>query len=197
MGGDNKYRGFSRSTWKQMIRRCTDPNCPDFKWYGERGISVYKLWREDFRAFVDDLYSEIGERPPGMQLDRKDNSKGYEPGNVRWVTSKTNNNNRRSNKLITWRGHTRTASEWSDHLQIKGLTRQQIANRINRGWSPEKVFTTPVSSRVRILYIRGIGRSVTEWAGISKVKRTTISERLRKGMAPEFAVFGPKGFREE
>jgi hypothetical protein len=75
-------------TWKNMRQRCRNPNRPDFKNYGGRGI-------EDrypgFEAFATDL----GKKPPGTTLDRKDNDGHYEKGNCRWATRSQQNRNRR------------------------------------------------------------------------------------------------------
>jgi hypothetical protein len=66
-----------------MLQRCTNPRNPNFKHYGERGISVCAHWHT-FANFLAD----VGLRP-GRQfsLDRyPDNDGNYEPGNVRWAT---------------------------------------------------------------------------------------------------------------
>lgn len=81
--------------WCRMIQRCENESSPDYKRYGGRGIRVYSGWRRDFMAF----YSHIGPRPSALySIDRKDNNRGYEPGNVRWATPKQQANNRRPAK---------------------------------------------------------------------------------------------------
>src|SRR5690242_5139567 len=71
------------SVWKAIRARCHNPSHGSFERYGGRGISVCEEWRDSFAAFRD----HIGPRPSAAhQIDRIDNSRGYEPGNVRWVT---------------------------------------------------------------------------------------------------------------
>ncbi len=59
--------------------RCTNPKASEWKHYGGRGIEFRFTSFEQFLA-------EIGPRPPGLSLDRKENNGHYEPGNVRWAT---------------------------------------------------------------------------------------------------------------
>ncbi len=77
-------------SWQAMIGRCTNPKHIAYPWYGARGITVCKRWRT-FANFLADM----GERPKGTTLDRKDNEKGYEPGNCRWATRIQQDANRR------------------------------------------------------------------------------------------------------
>ena len=76
-------------------QRCTNPKDKGWKNYGGRGI---KFLFSSFEKF----YKELGCRPKGKSLDRKNNNGNYEPGNVRWATSKQQANNRRSLKGKPW-----------------------------------------------------------------------------------------------
>jgi hypothetical protein len=75
--------------WASAKQRTTNPNNKDWKYYGGRGLKF------GFPRFMD-FIADVGFRPhPKAQLDRKNNSKGYVRGNLRWVHSLTNNLNRR------------------------------------------------------------------------------------------------------
>jgi hypothetical protein len=76
--------------WINMIQRCADQTHKQWNDYGGRGIKVCRRWHK-FENFLSDM----GPRPLGLFLDRKDNDKGYWKHNCRWVTPKTSANNRR------------------------------------------------------------------------------------------------------
>lgn len=74
-----------------MIQRCEDPEHGSYKYYGARGISVCARWRENFKAFLEDM----GDKPKGKTLDRIDNDGNYESDNCRWATFTEQSNNKR------------------------------------------------------------------------------------------------------
>lgn len=81
--------------WQQIKARCLNPNHRAYADYGGRGITVHETWVNDFVAFLD----HVGPRPSRRHsLDRIDNNRGYEPGNVRWASPKRQNNNRRPHR---------------------------------------------------------------------------------------------------
>lgn len=122
--------------WSMMLDRCYNPKNKSFKNYGGRGIRVCDRWF-DVRAYVADLPEGYFE---GAELDRIDNDRNYEPGNVHWVTSLANNGNRRSSKNITFNGKTQNLVRWSEEV---GVAYRTLRFRIKNGWSIEAALTTP------------------------------------------------------
>jgi hypothetical protein len=77
--------------WENMVQRCTNPKASKYHMYGGAGVTLYPEWKSNFRTFI----AHIGERPSAAySIDRIDNSRGYEPGNVRWATSVLQSSNR-------------------------------------------------------------------------------------------------------
>jgi hypothetical protein len=132
--------GMSKSSeyriWQLMIERCRTPNNPAYPRYGGRGIFVCERWLESFENF----YADMGPRPPGLQLDRENNDKGYSKNNCRWTTYKINNSNRRDTIRITFGGKTMCLKDWARELGLEYLT---LYSRIKRGWPVEKALTEP------------------------------------------------------
>ena len=142
-----KSRSRTYRSWAMMLQRCTNPNYTDFPKYGGAGITVSKEWSESFEAFLSDL----GERPIGKSLDRINGSLGYFKGNCRWATSREQNQNLKSNQLITFRGETKCIAEW---VRAIGLPCSTIKNRLNRGWTAEETLAIPSANHFPIKVIR-------------------------------------------
>ena len=84
---------YYRSCYQMIRQRCENPKCRAYPDYGGRGITCY--WT-DFSSFKDYILTHLGERPDGLSLDRWDNDKGYQPGNLRWATKSMQSANQRS-----------------------------------------------------------------------------------------------------
>lgn len=119
------YRVWSR------IKNCTtNPNHPDFKWYGAKGVKVCEQWHRDFAVFYDWAINS-GYRQ-GLTIDRINVDGNYEPSNCRWVTIQEQSHNRTDNVKITHEGQTHTLARWSELTGIKVGT---ITSRYHKGWS--------------------------------------------------------------
>lgn len=124
-----------------MKTRCINPKAINYPHYGGRGVKVCERWLHSFENFLADM----GPAPSNKHtLDRFPNQEGdYEPGNCRWATHKTQNNNRRGNRLLTFQGKTQTVAQWADDIGINSST---LYHRLYRGMSVEMALT------------RGVGR---------------------------------------
>lgn len=83
-----------RIAWMNMKQRCYNPHKSGYSNYGGRGIRVCKHWLNSFDNFLKDM----GKRPEGTTLDRRDNDKGYSKSNCYWATPKEQANNRRKRR---------------------------------------------------------------------------------------------------
>lgn len=93
---DPKY--VVRMCWASIKARCNNPENKSYHNYGGRGIEVCGEWLNDFDAF----YAHIGDKPSSRHsIDRIDNDRGYEPGNVRWADWSTQLYNRRKHRRNT------------------------------------------------------------------------------------------------
>jgi hypothetical protein len=123
---------FSRSVeykiWIDMKARCLNPRHGSYSDYGGRGITVCPEWTNDFQPFLD----HIGRRPTSRHsLDRIDNSRGYEPGNVKWSTRREQALNTRANHLVTFNGVRKPLLLWAEQV---GLLPACLYHRLHVGW---------------------------------------------------------------
>jgi hypothetical protein len=124
--------------WRQAKQRCLNPNDKAFPHYGARGITFHPPWQKDFPAFLE----HVGPRPSkDHELDRIDNNRGYEPGNLRWTSRKTQTQNRRGAWYVDYRGEMRHIA---DLAREHGLKQNTVRERLRRGWDIEKALNTPL-----------------------------------------------------
>ena len=133
-----------------MKHRCYNAKCKGYKNYGGREILVCSEWLDSERVNIGGhnnpskgflafkQWALANGYKDNLSLDRIDNNKGYSPENCRWVTAKTQNNNRRNNISITYRGVTKTLHQWSEELHISYTKLFQRLNKLH--WSVERAF---------------------------------------------------------
>lgn len=126
--------------WRGMRNRCLNKNADQYKYYGDRGISVCDSWR-DFKNF----YRDMGDVPKSLSLDRINNNGNYCKENCKWSTRSEQQRNKTNNITLTYNGETKLAIEWAEQL---GIRQETLKSRINLGWSDLDVLTRTVKHKV-------------------------------------------------
>lgn len=173
------------STWANMMQRCFNPNIPEFKHYGGRGISVCDRWRYSFL----DFYSDMGPRPNAKySIERIDVNGNYEPSNCKWADFKEQANNKRNNLRVAYSGRMLTISELVETTGT-AISESTVRVRLKNGWSVDDAISVPT---VQKYFYRGKEFSLNELAKEVNMKFITLYDRLVKnGMSVEEAVSKP------
>lgn len=124
--------------WTGMKNRTSPNQKASFKNYSGRGITLCDEWKE-FMPFYN--WAMNNGYKDTLSIDRIDVNGNYEPSNCRWATFETQQNNKRTNRYISYNGETHTMSEWN---KIKKFPYRLLNNRLKYGWSIERALTTPV-----------------------------------------------------
>jgi len=93
---DDTHRTRLLNRLSSAISRCHNPANVMYKHYGLRGIKVCAEWRDDRTAFLVYAQTIPGWDNPSLDMDRYDNNRGYEPGNIRFATKSQNAANKRA-----------------------------------------------------------------------------------------------------
>ena len=119
-GSAHRTHGLSKeaiyAVWCDMRHRCSNPQHHGYKYYGGRGISVCKEWRDSFIAFYKWAISSGYAK--GLTIERKDVNGNYCPENCTWITMKEQRRNRRDVELYDGK----TQSEWARELGLSRVT---------------------------------------------------------------------------
>lgn len=113
-----------RKVWSRMKRRCLNPNDPGYQWYGSRGITICDEWMESSEPFIK--WAVHNGWSPELEIDRRDNDRGYSPENCRWVNKSINAQNRRKRKgaVSKYIGVSKVGDHWQAFIQRDGKRRR-------------------------------------------------------------------------
>ncbi len=140
--GKQRHRSREYIAWSNMVQRCTNPNSSSYAMYGARGVKVCGRWLKSFCDFVAD----VGLSPSSIhQIDRIKVSGNYEPGNVKWSTPKEQARNRRTSRLLTHNGETKTIAEWAE---VSGVPYKTLfARLVYCKWPAEKALIPAIVAK--------------------------------------------------
>lgn len=127
--------------WNSMKQRCYNPNDSVYKWYGGKGVSICKEWKDSFVEFQK--WSYANGYKEGLSIERVNSNGNYEPSNCEWITRSENStrSNIEMSRMYKFNDEEMSLKDWSEKLGIKYKT---LHKRLTDGWSIEKAFMTKV-----------------------------------------------------
>lgn len=144
LGSLRRSHGASKSRlhniWKNMRKRCMNPNDPGFPNYGGRGISICDEWSE-FSVFqewaLNAGYKET------LSIERLDVNAGYGPSNCIWATAQMQSENRR------FIARAPNGQLWVHIARANGISNAAYRSRLNDGWDHHQAATWPMGKKRR------------------------------------------------
>lgn len=120
-------------SWTKMKDRCENQNHMHYDRYGGRGIKI------EWKTF-DEFYKSMGDRLPGMTIDRIDCDGNYNESNCRWATIKEQNRNKTNGTRHEYNGEVHSVTVWAEKL---GIDRYLIYGRLSQGWTFQQAVERP------------------------------------------------------
>lgn len=132
--------------WMGMKERCYYEKHKSYHLYKDRGVD-YEPWITDFSVFRD--WALVNGYREGLELDRKNNSKGYSPDNCHFVTRAQNARNKSTNVVLTAFGETKILEDWINDPRTQ-VTRKVLRRRLSeQKFSVQDALTVPLEQEVR------------------------------------------------
>lgn len=153
--------------WSSMKRRCENPNMPNYKYYGAKGIKVCGEWHS-FPKFKE--WAKANGYVDGLSLDRIDSSRDYEPDNCQWMTL-SDNATKSLERIVTVDGVEGNVRAWaklldcspgniSYHIYGKGVPVEEFIRRRARYGKNQRVVRNPSERTVKAM--RRLNRKLVE-----------------------------------
>ena len=181
--GTKMYRA-----WQNMKKRCDNEENTDYKNYGGRGIKYCEKW-ESFEGFYEDMNSGYSEE---LTLDRIDVNGPYCKDNCRWITTREQNNNRRSNRIVEYKGDALTVAKMAEKYNVDY---ELFRHRISSGWDVERALFE--KSELETLTYNGETKTVGQFAKERGMTYYQLEKRLMRGCTIERALEQPLRKRKE
>lgn len=147
--GTKKTKHPLLPVYKDMLKRCNNPNDRAYHNYGGRGIKICDRWlgKDGFWNFVEDMGARPGGRMksgrPLYTLDRIDPNGDYCPENCRWATWLEQGANKRNSSIIFLWGERYLLAEACD---IFGVGRAGVRKKSVGGCTIEEAFVEGLRS---------------------------------------------------
>ena len=185
--------GLSHTTeydvWCHIKARCYYTKDKYYKNYGGRGIVICDRWLDKEDGMIN-FVKDMGKRPSSKHsIDRLDNNGNYTPENCRWATAEEQANNRTSNTVVNYKGEDISLAEVSRKYNFPY---KLLDRRYNKGWSIEKILSTPIRKIRNNLYtFNGKTQNIMDWARELDTYYQTLLHRLKHGWSIESTFTTP------
>lgn len=127
-------------SWASMLQRCTNPKRNSYKHYGGKGVIVCAAWY-NFEQFLRD----IGPRPLGTSLERRDNEGNYAPENCCWADKVTQ---ARNSSQVVWVEIAGIRKRLVDWCSARDISVNTVRDRVkHHNMSYAQAIMTPVQTR--------------------------------------------------
>lgn len=116
---DGQTEHLLYSTYGGMKKKCLSATDKDYSRYGGRGIKICDRWLgvDGFFNFIEDM----GEKPEGYTLDRKEVTGDYTPDNCRWADIYTQSGNK-VNSEFTGVSYVKKVDRFRVRISVDGKT---------------------------------------------------------------------------
>ncbi|WP_052263146.1 hypothetical protein [Clostridium tyrobutyricum] len=131
------YKTKLYKIWADMLSRCKNKKCVNYKSYGAKGVRVTKEWN-NFIPFKNWALSASYKK--GLSIDRIDPYGNYEPSNCRWVTRKMQDRNKRNSLFVEIKG---TKIDLQDLSEQSNLSYSLLKYRYHLGIKNENILIPP------------------------------------------------------
>ncbi len=193
-GSKTSSREFS--SYKAMIERCYNPDFSAYKYYGGRGIKVWRKWLG--KGGFEEFLHAMGNRPAGTSLERVNIKKNYYPNNCIWADKYTQASNKSDNVYIKFDGETKTLADWARKMGIKATT---INSRLKAGWTTAQAFGLDLPKNRRIVPVRELTyrnqtKTLKEWSKKVDVSLQVLKDRYDEEWPPS-EILGYKAHKRD
>lgn len=138
---NNESKTRLYNTWNHMRYRVKKDCKHKFTHlYFDKEIDLCDEWQD---YFIFKNWALANGYRDNLEIDRKDNSKGYSPNNCRWVTRKVNCNNRDVTTYVMYNGKRESLKLLLANIGKENMY-YTIVGRIKRGWCNQKAIDTPI-----------------------------------------------------
>lgn len=169
---------------RALIQRCLNPNHPEYKNYGARGIKVAEryLYGEDDKTSIECFLEDVGKRPtPKHSIDRIDNNSGYFPGNIRWAVDYTQQRNKRSNIYIFYQ---QQKLPLTDALVTAQVSYDRFRAWYKKGYPPQEAFDKAINGefirKVPLYTYNSKTMNLSSWAKEVNIDVSLLLYRIKK-----------------